>query len=55
MYSFFGQGGGDMPVTDDVYENPNSGQFITKFSNDLSDVLVGTVVGSGNGTTDFVP
>ena len=51
----FGQGGGDMPVTDDVYENPNSGQFITKFSNDLSDVLVGTVVGSGSGSTDFVP
>ncbi|HCY46328.1 MAG TPA: hypothetical protein DHU89_06555 [Flavobacteriales bacterium] len=51
----FGQGGGDMPVTDDVYENPNSGQFITKFSNDLSEVLVGTVVGSGSGNTDFVP
>ena len=51
----FGQGGGDMPVTDDVYENPNSRQFITKFSNDLSEVLVGTVVGSGNGNTDFVP
>lgn len=51
----FGQGGGDMAVTDDVYENPNSRQFITKFSNDLSEVLVGTVVGSGNGNTDFVP
>ncbi len=51
----YGQGGGDMPVTDDVYENANSGQFITKFSNDLSEVLVGTVVGSGSGNTDFVP
>lgn len=51
----FGQGGGDMPVTDDVYENPNSNQFITKFSNDLSEVLVGTVVGNGSGFTDFVP
>ncbi len=56
----FGQGGVDMPVTDNVYINPNSEQFITKLDADLTEVLVGTVIGSGNGggdfgSTDFVP
>lgn len=51
----YGQGGGDMPVTENVYENPNSGQFITKFSNDLSELMVSTVIGNGTGGTDFVP
>jgi len=51
----FGQGGPDMPITENVYVNENSGQFITKFSNDLSEVLVSTTVGTGGDGTDFVP
>ncbi|MFK7756482.1 MAG: PKD domain-containing protein [Flavobacteriales bacterium] len=51
----YGQGGGDIEVTEDVYINENSGQFITKFSNDLSELLVGTTIGSGSAGTDFVP
>ncbi len=32
-----------------TYSNPNSGQFITKFNNSLSDVVWSTVFGTGNG------
>ncbi len=32
-----------------AYNVPNSGQFITKFENDLSDVVWSTVFGTGNG------
>ncbi len=40
---------GNYPVSDGVYTNPNSGQFIQKLSPDLSFSLMSTVVGNGNG------
>lgn len=43
--------GGTSEVTDDVYVNPGSRQFICKLSPDLSTLVFGTVVGVGN----FVP
>lgn len=51
----YGQAGGDIPVTEGVYINENSGQFVSKFSNDLTELLVSTTIGSGSGNTDFVP
>ncbi len=55
----FGQGGDAMPVVGNVYSNAGSSQFITKFDFDLSEVLIGTVIGTGGAnewsTTDFVP
>lgn len=46
----FGQTDGKMPVDhkDSVYSNPNSGQFVTKMNNQLTDVLFSTVVGNGD-------
>lgn len=56
----YGQGGVDMPIVGDVYSVPNSPQFITKFTADLSAIEVSTQIGSGNGggeftSYDFVP
>jgi gliding motility-associated-like protein len=56
----YGQGGVDMPIIGNVYANPNSTQFITKFTPDLSEILVSTQIGSGSGGGDlggfdFVP
>ncbi|MFN8864359.1 MAG: PKD domain-containing protein [Flavobacteriales bacterium] len=53
----FGQGG-YFPVVGSVYSDPGSKQFITKFSGDLSSVMLSTVVGAGGvgyGGIDFVP
>lgn len=44
-----GQTEGDFPVTDGLYNNPNSGQFIQKLDPTLSNSLLSTVVGNGNG------
>jgi hypothetical protein len=43
----FGQTAGVMPVTGNVYNNPNSGQFLQKFNSDLSALSFSTVFGSG--------
>lgn len=56
----YGQGGVDMPITGDVYSNPNSPQFIAEFTADLSDLEVSTQIGGGTGggewtTYDMVP
>tara|TARA_B100000508_G_scaffold137355_2_gene131748 strand:+ start:33696 stop:37580 length:3885 start_codon:yes stop_codon:yes gene_type:complete len=51
----FGQSNGNMPISSGVYNNPNSGQFIQKFTNDLSTRLWGTVIGGGNGTIEISP
>jgi gliding motility-associated-like protein len=51
----FGQTRGEYPVTDTVYSNPSSGQFIHKLSPDLSTSLLSTVVGSGRGIPDISP
>jgi gliding motility-associated-like protein len=48
---------GEYPVTDGVYVNKNSGQFIQALASDLSKSLFSTIFGSGrgNGITDIVP
>ncbi|NOQ70880.1 MAG: PKD domain-containing protein [Crocinitomix sp.] len=45
--------GGTSEVTDDVYVNPGSHQFICKLSPDLEDLEFGTVVGAGG--ANFIP
>ncbi len=50
-----GQTQGNYLVTDGVYSNPNSGQFIHKLSNDLDSTYFSTVIGSGSGSPDFSP
>lgn len=47
----YGQTTGHIPVTPGVYNNPNSGQFLQKFSPDLSHVEFSTVFGSSSGGT----
>ena len=51
----YGQTEGNLPVSAGVFANPNSGQFIHKYSSDLTTLELSTVVGSGSGTTDIVP
>ena len=41
------------PVSPNTYSNPNSGQFLHKFSTDLTTSLVSTVFGTGSGDIDI--
>jgi len=51
----FGQSSGNMTISPGVYNNPNSGQFIRKYSTDLNTLLWSTVVGGGNGGVEISP
>lgn len=51
----FGQSLGAMPITAGAYNNPNSGQFLQKYSADLSTIEAATVFGSGDGVVNIVP
>ena len=51
----FGQTNGNMPISQGVYNNPNSGQFIQKYNPTLSDVEWTTRVGGGNNTIEISP
>ncbi|PHR46348.1 MAG: hypothetical protein COA32_10865 [Fluviicola sp.] len=51
----FGQSSGNMTISPGVYNNPNSGQFISKYSSDLSTRAWSTVVGGGNGNVEISP
>ncbi len=51
----YGQTAGSFPVTAGVYRNSNSGQFIQKFTPDISTLLFSTVFGSGRGIPDISP
>ncbi len=51
----YGQTAGNMPVTPGVYHNPNSGQFLQKFSPDLSTLEFSTVFGSGTTSGLILP
>ena len=51
----YGQAAGGMPVIGTVYENPNAGQFLTRFFDDLSDIEWQTNVGSGMNAVDISP
>ena len=46
---------GDYPVSQGVYVNPNSGQYVQKFSPDLSTSFWSTQVGSGSNSIDISP
>lgn len=50
-----GQTDGAMPVTSGVYNNPNSGQFITKINDSLNTIIFSTVFGNGNGVPNISP
>lgn len=51
----FGQTTGNIPITPGVYSNPNSGQFIQRFSADLSTLVFSTRFGSGIGIPNISP
>lgn len=51
----FGQTAGAMPITQGLYANPNSGQFIRKYNDNLSGVEWTTRVGGGNNTIEISP
>lgn len=50
-----GQSLGDMPISEGVYANPNSKQFIQKYTPDLQNLQWSTQVGSGSGEIDISP
>ncbi len=50
-----GQTAGAMPVTAGVYNNPNSGQFITKMNSTLNTMVFSTVFGSSSVAPDISP
>lgn len=51
----YGQTSGVFPVTDGVYSNPGSGQFIQKFNNELTELQFSTVFGAGRQVPDISP
>lgn len=51
----FGQTAGNMPITPGVYGQPNSGQFISKFSPTLDAMEWNTTIGTGSGAIDISP
>ena len=55
VYTYGQTAGSDFPVTPGVYHNPGSGQFVQKFSSDLSALIFSTVFGSGRGIPDISP
>ena len=48
-----GQTSGNYPVTGGVYSIPNGGQFVTKISPDLSQILYSTRFGKGDGNPEL--
>ena len=50
-----GQSTGAYPVSQGVYANPNSGQYIQKFTADLTTSIWSTTIGSGSGGIDISP
>ena len=51
----YGQTKGGYPISAGVYNNPNSGQFIHKISNDLSTSQWSSVFGAGSGEEELSP
>lgn len=51
----FGQSQSSWPITPGLYGNPNSGQFIQKYSTDLSTIEWTTMIGSGSGNVEISP
>ena len=50
-----GQTEGSYPVSPACYNNPNSGQFIQKYTANLTSSIWSTVIGTGSGQVDFSP
>jgi len=46
---------GNYPVSPGVYSNPNSGQFLTALTPNLSSITLSTVFGRGDGDPDISP
>ncbi len=51
----FGQSQSAWPITPGLYGNPNSGQFIRKYSQDLSAIEWTTMIGAGTGNVEISP
>jgi hypothetical protein len=51
----YGQTQGAFPITANVYNNPNSGQFLQKFNNSLDTLTFSTVFGSDIGIPNISP
>ncbi|MEM9858978.1 MAG: PKD domain-containing protein [Bacteroidota bacterium] len=51
----FGQTQGTFPVVGDVYVERNGGQFLQKYSSDLSQLLLSTTFGSGSNQPNISP
>ncbi len=50
-----GQTKGNYPIINAAYSNPNSGQFITKFNPNLSNIIYSTLFGNGSNNTNISP
>lgn len=50
-----GQTEGDYPISPNVYSNANSGLYIQKFNNDLTNSIWSTTIGNGNGHANITP
>jgi gliding motility-associated-like protein len=50
-----GQTEGDYPISPNVYSNANSGLYIQKFNNDLTNSIWSTTIGNGNGHPNITP
>jgi gliding motility-associated-like protein len=50
-----GQSQTSWPITAGLYGNPNSGQFIQKYSSDLSTIEWTTMIGAGTGNVEISP
>ncbi len=51
----YGQTAGNMPITPGLYGQANSGQFLRKYSPDLSSLTWNTTIGTGSGEIDISP
>ncbi len=51
----FGQTTGNYPITPGKYGVPNSGQFIAKYTNNLSSLVWSTTIGAGTGEIEISP
>lgn len=51
----FGQSQSAWPITPGLYGNPNSGQFIRKYSQDLSAIEWTTMIGASTGNVEISP
>jgi gliding motility-associated-like protein len=50
-----GQTEGNIPITNAIYGDPNSGQFIQRINNNLTTVDYSTLFGNGNINSEFSP